>query len=223
MSLSPILQNFRVLTAIFNRKLISCSIPFSSKVPPRGVIKEVDPNTGELKTRKTNIIPKITLVSGDSVSVTTLQEAEKLSRRRDLKLIKIVDIDTKTERPVYRMMTGAEYHAEDLKQREQRKLEKQQQNIKGEKVLLINSKIAHHDLETQLRKALKWIKKNFEVRVIISGASGNVETSEKVYSAIDQYFKAEEVDAKLVQKRNKGADIKFQIIPPRYKDRNYDL
>jgi translation initiation factor IF-3 len=183
----------------------------------------VDPNTGELKTRKTNIIPKITLVSGDSVSVTTLQEAEKLSRRRDLKLIKIVDIDTKTERPVYRMMTGAEYHAEDLKQREQRKLEKQQQNIKGEKVLLINSKIAHHDLETQLRKALKWIKKNFEVRVIISGASGNVETSEKVYSAIDQYFKAEEVDAKLVQKRNKGADIKFQIIPPRYKDRNYDL
>ncbi|KAJ3630330.1 hypothetical protein MTP99_011530 [Tenebrio molitor] len=208
MSLSPILQNFRVLTAIFNRKLISCSIPFSSKVPPRGVIKEVDPNTGELKTRKTNIIPKITLVSGDSVSVTTLQEAEKLSRRRDLKLIKIVDIDTKTERPVYRMMTGAEYHAEDLKQREQRKLEKQQQNIKGEKVLLINSKIAHHDLETQLRKALKWIKKNFE---------------EKVYSAIDQYFKAEEVDAKLVQKRNKGADIKFQIIPPRYKDRNYDL
>lgn len=169
MSLTSLLKTFRVLTVKHSIKHVSCA--FSSKAPPQGVIKRVDPATGEIKTKKTNIIPKITLISGENITITTLQEAEKLSKRRDLKLVKVVDLDAKTQRPVYQLMTGAEYHAEDLKQREKRKLDKQQ-SLKGEKILLINSRITQHDLETQLRKAIKWLQKMYEVRVVINGANG---------------------------------------------------
>lgn len=151
---------------------------FSAKAPVQKIVKEIDPNTGEIKRKKTAVIPKITLLSSDeSINITTLIEAEKIAKRRDLKLVKIVDVDTKTQRPVYKLMTGAEYHAEDLKQRELHKKERQNTFIKGEKVLLINSKISQHDLETQIKKSLKWIEKSYEVRIVISSSSQNMESA----------------------------------------------
>lgn len=55
--------------------------------------------------KKKTFIPKITLISSDeSISVTTLDEAKKISLRRDLKLVKITDLDTKTQRPIYRLV-----------------------------------------------------------------------------------------------------------------------
>lgn len=128
-----------------------------------------DPETGVQKKKKTTIIPKITLLDGNNVTVTTLDEAQKISKRRDLKLVKLVDIDTKTQRTVYKLMTGAEYHQEDLKQREQKKTQKQNAFIKGEKVLMLNASIGPHDLEVDCKKITKWIEKMYEVRVIING------------------------------------------------------
>lgn len=55
--------------------------------------------------KKKVFIPRITLISSDeSISVTTLEEAKKISTRRDLKLVKITDMDTKTQRPIYRLV-----------------------------------------------------------------------------------------------------------------------
>ncbi|XP_063927725.1 translation initiation factor IF-3, mitochondrial [Zophobas morio] len=224
--MSGLLQSFRILCKDFHKtrlpKRLSVAL-FSAKPPRQGIVKETDPKTGTLKTKKTPIAQKITLVSQAAVDVITLQEAENLSKRRDMKLVKIVDADAKTERPVYKLMTGAEYHAEDLKQRERNKLERQQRSTKGEKVLLLNTRITPHDLMIHLRKALKWIRKTYEVRVIISGGGSSAEAAEKIYSDIEQYFKTEEGDAKLVQKKCKGSDIKFQITPPRHKDTTNQL
>ncbi|XP_050507874.1 uncharacterized protein LOC126885357 [Diabrotica virgifera virgifera] len=163
------------------------------------------------KKKKTVEIPSITLIQGNHLSVTTLEEAQKLSKRRDLKLVKIVDLDTKTQRPIYKLMTGAEYHAEDIKQRLQKKEEKQGA-IKGEKVLILNHKIFEQDLQTQIKKIGKWINKMYEVRVVINGDSSNMEKAEFLYSAIE---KSLEKDVRIVQKRQKGSDIKFQILPPK--------
>lgn len=136
--------------------------------------------------KKKPIIPRITLLNGSEITITTLEEAQKLSKRRDLKLVKIVDLDTKTQRPIYRLMTGVEYHAEELKQRERKKQEKSNA-LKGEKLLMITYKIANHDLETNIKKISKWVEKSFEVRVIISGDSGNMQKSvSRVYSKMFQ-------------------------------------
>lgn len=46
---------------------------------------------------------RITLISpDDSVSITDLKNAQSLSARRELKLVKIQDADSKTRRPVYK-------------------------------------------------------------------------------------------------------------------------
>lgn len=53
--------------------------------------------------KKKNFESRITLIGHDnSVSITDLKSAHSLSVRRDLKLVKIQDIDTKTRRPVYK-------------------------------------------------------------------------------------------------------------------------
>lgn len=46
---------------------------------------------------------KVTLLSdGDKIEITNLKEAQKKALRRSLKLVKVVDLDSKTQRPVYR-------------------------------------------------------------------------------------------------------------------------
>lgn len=50
-----------------------------------------------------NVVPKITLISPDNNAVITdLKNAQSLAQRRDLKLVKIQDLNTKTQRPVYK-------------------------------------------------------------------------------------------------------------------------
>lgn len=144
---------------------------FSSKVDKQP--ESSDPE----KKKKTVRIPKITLVSPDeSIQIVTLEEAQKISRRRDLKLIKVIDLDTKTHRPVFKLMSGSDYHAEDLKQREIRKEKKNDIAVKGEKLLLINSRITEHDLESRIKNIIRWLNKKYEIRVVLSGDSSNMET-----------------------------------------------
>lgn len=127
------------------------------------------------KRPKTVPIPRITLISGEEVKITTLEEAQRISKRRDLKLVKIIDLDAKTQRPVYKLMTGSEYHAEDLKQRENKKKERENASIKGEKVLILSSSIQQHDIDVNVKKISKWLKKCYEVKVVINGDAGNME------------------------------------------------
>lgn len=146
---------------------------FSSKAPNQPVTIEVD---GEKRKLKRQAIPRITLISpDDSISIVTLEEAQLLSKRRDLKLVKVVDVDAKTQRPLYKLMTGVQYHAEELKQREERKKNKSASFLKGEKLLMLNSTISNHDLEVNINKILKWIAKRYEVRVIVNGNSSSKE------------------------------------------------
>ncbi|KAL1513090.1 hypothetical protein ABEB36_002559 [Hypothenemus hampei] len=169
-------------------------------------------SVAEFPRKKTTPIPKITLLSGEDISLSTLEEAQKIAKRRDLKLVKILDLDTKTQRPVYKLMSGAEYHAEDLKQRERKKLEKQNNQVKGEKVLIVGQNISEHDLNVHINKISKWLAKKYEVRMIINGNIENMSKAEEVYAFLEKSITG---IGRMVQKRQKGSDIKFQVIPPK--------
>ena len=128
---------------------------------------EGDPQSSEKK--KKRFIPKITLLQQETITITTLEEAQKLSKRRDLKLVKLTDLDTKTQRAVYKLMTGSEYHEEELKQRELRKKEKGSNDaLRADKVLMLNCVISQHDLSTHVNKIRKWLNKKYEVRISIN-------------------------------------------------------
>ncbi|KAJ8984951.1 hypothetical protein NQ317_007820 [Molorchus minor] len=197
-------------------KSCSCQNIFYSRSVNINIDANMDKAAVENK-KKTTSIPKITLIQGDELTVTSLEEAQKLSKRRDLKLVKIIDLDTKTQRPVYKLMTGSEYFAEDLKQRELKKLEKQSSTIKGEKVLILGHSISEHDLMTDVKKLLNGLQS------IMRSGLLSVETAviwrkqdryqiEKVYGLLEESLKS---TTRFLQKRQKGSDIKFQILPPK--------
>lgn len=162
-----VLNRLRTISSCHPRTVIQISKQqqcLSTKVQSPS---EKDPESSEKK--KKRFIPKITLLQQEAITITTLEEAQKLSKRRDLKLIKLTDLDTKTQRPVYKLMTGSEYHQEELKQRELRKKEKGSGDVlRGDKVLILNSVISQHDLSTHVNKIRKWLTKKYEVRISIN-------------------------------------------------------
>ncbi|KAG5876265.1 hypothetical protein JTB14_013002 [Gonioctena quinquepunctata] len=160
--------------------------------------------------RKTTPIPSISLIRDDEILVTTLEEAQKLSKRRDLRLVKMVDLDTKTQRPIYKLMSVSEYKSQES---EGSKSNKQNSN-KGEKFVMIGQNISEHDLNTRMKKMNKWLEKSYEVRIVINGDSTNMDKAESVYKLMENGVGT---NGRIVQKRQKGSDIKFQILPPKNK------
>lgn len=54
------------------------------------------------KNPKHKTSPRITLLTENKIEITTLDQARKIAERRQLKLVSIVDFDTKTSRAVYK-------------------------------------------------------------------------------------------------------------------------
>uniref|UniRef100_A0A1E1WSU5 Translation initiation factor 3 N-terminal domain-containing protein n=1 Tax=Pectinophora gossypiella TaxID=13191 RepID=A0A1E1WSU5_PECGO len=164
--------------------------------------------------KKKNFENRITLIAPDnSVSITDLKNAQNLSLRRELKLVKIQDVDSKTRRPVYKLMTNAEYHEEELQKRKEKQVARQNALVKGEKLLTLSARIGQNDLMTGVKKMMKLLEKQYEVRVVIAGeGEAGAQNLEKIYSIIESNIKAV---GKVVQKRNKGNNLKFQLLPSR--------
>ncbi|KAF9410037.1 hypothetical protein HW555_010754 [Spodoptera exigua] len=157
---------------------------------------------------------RITLISPDnSLSITDLKNAQNISLRRDLKLVKIQDVDSKTRRPVYKLMTNSEYHAEELSKRKEKQVARQNALVKGEKLLTLSSRIGEHDLMTGIKKMLKLVEKQYEVKVVIAGEDAEAAIkSEKIYQTIENQVRNM---SKIVQKRVKGNSLRFQLLPVR--------
>lgn len=56
--------------------------------------------TGQKKNKETS--PKITLIQQQNITVTALEEAKNLAKRRSMHLVQIQEMDAKTQRPVYK-------------------------------------------------------------------------------------------------------------------------
>lgn len=108
-------------------------------------------------------------------------------------------------------MTGSEFHAEEIKKREEKKEARKEQHIKPEKLLTLSNKISEHDLNSKIVKCVKWIEKLHEVRVVISGNESDLEKTEKIAAVIEEQMKP--CEGRILQKRTKEGVIKFAIMP----------
>lgn len=160
---------------------------------------------------KTARQPKITLLGADkNVSVVTLEVAKKMCERRAMKLVKIVDLDTKTQRPVYQMMTANQFlREEDTIGESCSDGEKNitASKLKSEKTALINCRIGRSDLESKVNNFRKWLGKLHEVRVTVTGDTAN--------DIADEIIKMTKDFSRVVQRREKGDSVKFQLLPPK--------
>lgn len=171
-------------------------------------------NTDIKSNKKDKNAIKITLINpNNSIIVTTLEDAQKLSKRRELKLVKIQDLDTKTQRPVYRLYTAAELLSEEESENNNPEDTAKSSHKKTEKNLTLNSRIADHDLTSRIKNITKWLIKGHEIRVLIqSNSSQDDVNSENIFKKIETAIK-EINNGKIVQKRSKNGNIKFNIVP----------
>jgi len=163
---------------------------------------------------KTARQPKITLLGPNKdVSVVTLDMANKMCERRAMKLVKIVDVDTKTQRPVYQMMTTNQFLQQDSigKSRHLVLVDDEKKakanKLKSEKTVLINCHIGRNDLESKVNNFRKWLGKLHEVRVTVTGDMAN--------NIADEIIKMTQDYSRVVQRREKGNSVKFQLLPPK--------
>lgn len=70
-------------------------------------------------------------------------------------------------------MTNSEYHSEELERRKEKQESRQKNSIRGQKLLSISSKIGEHDLMTGVKKMVKLLDKQYEVKIIIAGDGDN--------------------------------------------------
>ncbi|KAH8297449.1 hypothetical protein KR044_012084, partial [Drosophila immigrans] len=158
---------------------------------------------------------KITLISQNQVmSVTTLDEAQKLAKRRDLHLLRLNQTDAKTGRVVFRLVTSAEMLADDRNDKGTSK-SSTEMSKRTEKSLTIGTRITEHDLASRLKNITKWLSKRHEVRILIQGNSSGADegNAERIVKSIEGTIKEPEVIGRIVQKRQKGGFIKFSILP----------
>ncbi|XP_067012245.2 translation initiation factor IF-3 [Anabrus simplex] len=187
-------------------------IPSCKSVASFATVGKSDGPEGTTKKKKG---PKITLLGVDgNLSVVSLEEAQKLAKRRDLKLVKITDVDTKTDRPIYKLMTGAQFFEEDLKERKL-KAEKRKTEIKREKLLTLSTKISEHDLQSRVKNMKKWLEKNCEAHIVITQDGSSEEAAEDIYKVIQTGLKDY---GQVFQKQKKGNSLKFKVHPLKKKE-----
>uniref|UniRef100_T1PH09 Translation initiation factor IF-3 n=1 Tax=Musca domestica TaxID=7370 RepID=T1PH09_MUSDO len=181
---------------------------------------DVGDESGASAQKKKSSSLKITLLQNQNVTVTSLEEAKNLAKRRSMQLVQVQKLDTKTQRPVYKLVSSAERLQEELsdlkggqdKDTSSGASDKASQK-KSEKTLNIGSRISDHDLASRLKNISKWLSKHHEVRILIQGNESDLSSCEKIYKSIEESIKTPEPIGKIVQKRAKGSVIKFNILP----------
>lgn len=129
---------------------------------------------------KTVPVSKITLVSPDnSVTMTVLEEAQRLAKRRNLTLVKVDDVKDKT-RAVYKLVNSADILEEDATSVEDTTAQKLK---KGTKIFYISGKITEHDLQTKIKNMVRLLSKGHKVKIFVT-----LDGSDGVSSVIPPYF-----------------------------------
>ncbi|CAK9823623.1 Translation initiation factor IF-3 [Anthophora retusa] len=117
--------------------------------------------------KKTARIPEITLIYPDkSTTVTILDAAQKLAKRRNFNLVKVLDNDPKSNRSVYELISPSSYKIEhDF---EEKKADEDLIKCKCIKLYTVKPKISEHDLEIKIKNMNKVLSKMHKVKIIIN-------------------------------------------------------
>lgn len=132
------------------------------------------------KKPKTMIIPKITLLlPNDSMTVLTLEEAQKLAKRRKLMLIKVEDEQKRSTKDTYKLVEPTE-HLKESKIED--KSDTENNKIKSMKLLQLSAKISMYDIEVKVKHINRLLEKRHKVKLIINCDS---ETRDKILKYIE--------------------------------------
>lgn len=110
---------------------------------------------------------EVMLIYNERVTKTTLEKAEKLAKSKDLRLVKIVDYDVKSQKPMYKLMTNLAYLDEEVRNKA-KKAKQKLSEFKEEKLITLSTKSGQHDIDSKIRNICKLLKRKHLVRVVIA-------------------------------------------------------
>ncbi|XP_012286345.1 uncharacterized protein LOC105702950 [Orussus abietinus] len=202
-------RNKTVFNKICRKNFIQSESLFTAPVL-NGIIGLEEPTVP--KAQKKIIRPrlKITLIMTDgSKDVMWLDEAEKVAKRRDVKLMKLLDYDEKEQRPLYKLMSEKEYFQEDVKQSLKEIPSEKKYSRHSVKLISISSNIADHDLGIKIKNINKMLTKNQEVSVLII-SQGKEDVTNKILQTIKSGVKEH---GKIATENKKGNAWKLLLQP----------
>ena len=161
----------------------------------------------EKKKGKTTRTPKITLIHTDkSVSVISLENAEKLAKRRNLELIHVSDT-SKSGRSVYELVSSSKID----EMTNNVEVCKDEQKIKSIKIFTIKQNIMNYDLNVKINNINKTLKKNYKAKILFSHPNG---PQEEVIKEIKKKIQG------FISGTQKNKDSTILIYTPLLKDEN---
>lgn len=145
----------------------------------------------------------------------TKDEAILFAKKHDYHLVKLED-DKHAEakkRKIYKVMTSQQMieYEEKLAKATARNSAPGAAKQRTVKNVIATSKITENDLNTKLKSIAKWLEKNCEIRVGITGGPDSTKQLEAIYTKFETFLAGE---ARFLQKRINNGVLKFVIIPP---------
>lgn len=136
-------------------------------------VNDLEEKTEEKK-KKTPRIPKITLIHpNNSITVTLLEDAEKLADRRNLQLVHVSD-KSKNSKSIYKLV---DYPTIKEKEEKEEKYDKKKKynykkKLKSTKLFTIKNDIMDYDLNIKINNVNKVLKKNHKVKMFFIHPNG---------------------------------------------------
>lgn len=165
---------------------------------PNEVIMKIknSSNTEESETldkKKEEIKIKL-LLPDDSIMITDLENARKISKRRHLTLVEVAK--EKSGRRTYKLVNQIETFEENLKENPKNTNKDALKSI-SVKTLQLSSNITMHDTNIKIQHVVKLLNKNRKVRIILTKGSPiedkiikSIETNTKNYATLQKVVKA---------------------------------
>lgn len=126
------------------------------------------------KKKKSPKIPKITLIHpNNSITITQLEDAEKLADRRNLQLVHVSD-ESKNNRQIYKLVEYSKIKEEEKEEEKKEKKEKEcdKKKVKSTKLFTIKSDIMDYDLNVKINNINKVLKKKHKVKIFFIHPDG---------------------------------------------------
>ncbi|GIY13679.1 uncharacterized protein CDAR_199991 [Caerostris darwini] len=134
-------------------------------------------------------------------------ETEMLARKLNLMLEKVDDPKYGKIYPAYKLVSSADLLKSESKTSTARTLKK----------LPLNSRISDHDLQVKIQTVQKWLSKNFEVHVAVTGNEEKHGSMKAILEKIQEELKDQ---MRVIDVRKKDQILKFILLPPKVPSTN---
>lgn len=142
--------------------------------------------------------------NGKVLGTRTKEEAVLFAKKHNYQLVQVDEHAEAKKRKIYKLVTTRDM----LLDSNGDKGKPQKGAVKS---LLASSKITDSDLDHKLKSIKKWLEKNSEIRVAISGTP---EGSRQLEHIFEKFQASLGTEARFLQKRIKDGMLKFVITPP---------